>query len=135
VARHASPKLFAEHRLQQAREAPLELVAPLVAIGFGIALVLPNLASAALASALPEHLGQASGANSSFRQLGGVFGVAVVVLALDRAGSYASAADVIDGARAALFVASGVGALGAWPRWESRAVARPRVPRAVQAVS
>ena len=47
------------------------LVAPLVAIGFGIALVLPNVASAALGSALPEHIGKASGANSTFRQLGG----------------------------------------------------------------
>ena len=69
-----------------------ELVAPLVAIGVGIALVLPNVASAALGSALPEHIGKASGANSTFRQLGGVFGIAVAVLVFDRAGSYASAA-------------------------------------------
>ena len=67
-----------------------ELVAPLVAIGVGIALVLPNVASAALGSALPEHIGKASGANSTFRQLGGVFGIAVAVLVFDRAGSYAS---------------------------------------------
>ena len=67
-----------------------ELVAPLVAIGFGIALVLPNVASAALGSALPEHIGKASGANSTFRQLGGVFGIAVAVLVFDRAGSYAA---------------------------------------------
>ena len=46
------------------------LVAPLVAIGLGIALVLPNVASAALGSALPEHIGKASGTNSTFRQLG-----------------------------------------------------------------
>ena len=90
-----------------------ELVAPLVAIGFGIALVLPNVASAALGSALPEHLGKASGTNSTFRQLGGVFGIAVAVLVFDRAGSYASPAAIVDGARAALFVAAGVGVLGA----------------------
>ena len=47
-----------------------ELVGPLVAIGLGIALVLPNVASAALGSALPEHIGKASGTNSTFRQLG-----------------------------------------------------------------
>ena len=104
-----------------------ELVAPLVAIGFGIALVLPNVASAALGSALPEHLGKASGANSTFRQLGGVFGIAVAVLVFDRAGSYASAADVADGARAALFVASGVGVLGA--------VAALGIPRTVRAAA
>ncbi len=67
-----------------------ELVAPLVAIGLGIALVLPNVASAALGSALPEHIGKASGTNSTFRQLGAVFGIAVAVLVFDRAGSYAS---------------------------------------------
>ena len=102
-----------------------ELVAPLVAIGVGIALVLPNVASAALSSALPEHLGKASGANSTFRQLGGVFGIAVAVLVFDRAGSYASPADVAEGARAALLVASGVGVLGA--------VAATTIPRKVRA--
>jgi EmrB/QacA subfamily drug resistance transporter len=104
-----------------------ELIAPLVAIGFGIALVLPNVASAALGSALPEHIGKASGANSTFRQLGGVFGIAVAVLVFDRAGSYASAADVVDGARAALFVASGVGVLGA--------VAALGIPRKLRAAA
>jgi EmrB/QacA subfamily drug resistance transporter len=107
-----------------------ELVAPLVAIGFGIALVLPNVASAALGSALPEHLGKASGANSTFRQLGGVFGVAVAVLVFDRAGSYASPAGVVEGARAALFVGSGVGFLGA-----VAALGIPRKARARAAVA
>jgi MFS family permease len=94
------------------------LVAPLLAIGSGIALVLPNVASAALGSALPEHIGKASGANTTFRQLGGVFGIAVAVLVFDRAGSYASPGAVVDGVRAALFtaavvaVAGAVGALG-----------------------
>jgi MFS family permease len=90
-----------------------ELVAPLVAIGFGIALVLPNVASAALGSALPEHIGKASGANSTFRQLGSVFGIAIAVLVFDRAGSYSSQGAVVDGARAALLVAATVGVLGA----------------------
>ena len=90
-----------------------ELVAPLVAIGVGIALVLPNVASAALGSALPEHIGKASGTNTTFRQLGGVFGIAVAVLVFDRAGSYASPADVVDGARAALLVAALIGVLAA----------------------
>ena len=90
-----------------------ELVAPLVAIGVGIALVLPNVASAALGSALPENIGKASGTNTTFRQLGGVFGIAVAVLVFDRAGSYASPADVVDGARAALLVAALIGVLAA----------------------
>ncbi|MDP9258960.1 MAG: MFS transporter, partial [Actinomycetota bacterium] len=90
-----------------------ELAAPLVAIGLGVAMVLPNVASAALGSALPEHIGKASGANSTFRQLGAVFGIAIAVLVFDRAGSYSSPGAVVDGARAALFVAAAVGVLGA----------------------
>jgi EmrB/QacA subfamily drug resistance transporter len=89
------------------------LVAPLVAIGLGIAFVLPNVASAALGSALPEHIGKASGTNSTFRQLGSVFGIAVAVLVFDRAGSYTSPETVVDGVRAALFVAAAGGVLGA----------------------
>jgi MFS family permease len=90
-----------------------ELVAPLVAIGLGIAFVLPNVASAALGSALPEDIGKASGTNSTFRQLGSVFGIAVAVLVFDRAGSYASPETVVDGVRTALFVAAAGGVLGA----------------------
>jgi EmrB/QacA subfamily drug resistance transporter len=103
-----------------------ELAAPLVAIGVGIALVLPNVASAALGSALPEHVGKASGANSTFRQLGGVFGIAVAVLVFDRAGSYASPESVVDGARAALFVAAVMAVLGALAALGIPAQARQR---------
>ena len=110
------------------RRSYAELVAPLVAIGFGIALVLPNVASAALGSALPEHIGKASGANSTFRQLGAVFGIAVAVLVFDRAGSYASPGAVVDGVRAALFVAAAVGVLGAVAALGIPARARKRPP-------
>ena len=108
-----------------------ELVVPLVAIGVGIALVLPNVASAALGSALPEHIGKASGANTTFRQLGGVFGIAVAVLVFDRAGSYATPESVVDGARAALFVGRDRGGArrGRRARDPGRVRARPRPPR------
>jgi MFS family permease len=115
----------------------LALVGPLVAIGTGIALVLPNVASAALGSALPEHIGKASGANSTFRQLGSVFGIAVAVLVFDRAGSYASPAAVVDGVRAALLVAAAVGVVAAAgalaiPARARRQAVAARPPRAVQ---
>ncbi|HET6172261.1 MAG TPA: MFS transporter [Gaiellales bacterium] len=112
------------------------LVAPLVAIGLGIALVLPNVASAALGSALPEHIGKASGTNSTFRQLGGAFGIAIAVLVFDRAGSYASPGAVVDGVRAALFVAAAVGALGAVAALgiPARASKQPAIARPARAV-
>jgi EmrB/QacA subfamily drug resistance transporter len=87
--------------------AYVALVPPLVAIGIGVALVLPNVASAALASAPPAQIGKASGANSTFRQLGSVFGIAVAVLVLDRAGSLTS------GDRAAMLLAGASAVAGA----------------------
>jgi EmrB/QacA subfamily drug resistance transporter len=118
----------------------LELVGPLVAIGLGIALVLPNVASAALGSALPEHIGKASGTNTTFRQLGGVFGIAVSVLVFDRAGTFASASGVVDGSRAALFLGAAVAVLAALAALGIPARARkpapsPQPARALQSVS
>jgi EmrB/QacA subfamily drug resistance transporter len=89
------------------------LIAPLVAIGIGVALVLPNVASAALGSAPPAQVGKASGANSTFRQLGSVAGIAVAVLVLDRAGSALSTDAIDQGARSALLLAGGVALAGA----------------------
>ena len=106
------------------------MVAPLIAIGAGVALVLPNVASAALGSALPEHIGKASGANTTFRQLGGVFGIAIAVLVFDRAGSYATPGDVVDGARAALSVAAIVAVVTALAALGIPARARAQAPAA-----
>jgi EmrB/QacA subfamily drug resistance transporter len=107
-----------------------------LAMGVGASYV----ASAALGSALPEHIGKASGANSTFRQLGAVFGIAIAVLVFDRAGSYSSPAAVVDGARAALFVAAAVGVLGAAaavaiPARARKPAVAARPARAVQSAS
>ena len=110
------------------------LVLPLIGIGSGVAMVLPNVASAALGSALPEHIGKASGANTTFRQLGGVFGIAIAVLVFDRAGSYASPGDVVDGARAALYVAALVAVAAALGALGIPARARAQAPAAVPAL-
>ncbi|MFC5005112.1 MFS transporter [Dactylosporangium cerinum] len=53
------------------------LIPGLIVAGVGVAMVLPVLASAALASAPPERSGMASGAVNTFRQLGFALGVAV----------------------------------------------------------
>jgi EmrB/QacA subfamily drug resistance transporter len=89
------------------------LVLPFVTIGFGIGLTLPNIAGLALGAVAPEHIGKASGTINTFRQVGAVFGVAIGVAVFDRAGSYASAADVADGARAAFLVAAAAALVGA----------------------
>jgi EmrB/QacA subfamily drug resistance transporter len=52
------------------------LIAGLVVTGIGTGLVNPSVAGAALAAVPPENAGMASGAVSTFRQLGYAFGVA-----------------------------------------------------------
>ena len=88
-----------------------ELVAPLVTIGVGIALVLPNVASAALGIALPEHIGKASGTNTTFRQLGARVRDRRRGARVRPRGLLRLARHVVDGVRAALFVAAIVGVL------------------------
>ncbi|WP_433271549.1 MFS transporter [Actinosynnema sp. CS-041913] len=67
-----------------------EMIAPLVLSGTGVAMASPATQSAALSSLAAHYLGKASGAYSTMRQLGGVFGVAVVVAAFAGIGGYES---------------------------------------------
>jgi predicted MFS family arabinose efflux permease len=95
------------------------LVAPLVISGAGVAMASPAAQSSVLSSAAPQDIGTASGAFSAIRQLGGAFGVAVLVAVFGRAGSYASAQAFTDGftpaigACAALSLAGAIAGLAA----------------------
>jgi EmrB/QacA subfamily drug resistance transporter len=73
------------------------LTAPLVISGAGVAMASPAAQSLVLSSAAPQDIGRASGSFSAIRQLGGAFGVAVLVAVFGRAGSYASAQAFTDG--------------------------------------
>jgi EmrB/QacA subfamily drug resistance transporter len=66
------------------------LVVPFVMAGAGMALCFAPSASAVLASVRPEQAGQASGVTNAVRELGGVFGVAVLSSVFSSSGSYAS---------------------------------------------
>ena len=85
---------------------------PLVLSGTGIALCLPAVQSAVLTSVEPRFLGKASGAFSAMRQLGGVFGVATLVVGFSLAGSYASRTVFTDGFTAAVVVSAALAAAG-----------------------
>jgi MFS family permease len=74
-----------------------QLIAPLVLSGGGIAMAIPTTQSAVLTSIPPKHIGKASGTYSTMRQLGGAFGVAVLVAAFAETGGYASAQAFSDG--------------------------------------
>jgi MFS family permease len=68
-----------------------QMVTPLVISGAGVAMASPAAQSSVLSSAAPQDIGKVSGAFSTMRQLGGAFGVAVLVAVFSRTGSYASA--------------------------------------------
>jgi len=67
-----------------------ELGAALVVAGVGISMCFPTVANAVVSSVPPDEAGVASGTNSALRELGGVFGVAVLAAAFAHDGVYAS---------------------------------------------
>jgi EmrB/QacA subfamily drug resistance transporter len=90
-----------------------QLVAPLVLSGIGVAMSLPATQSAALGSIAAQDVGKASGAYSTMRQLGGVFGVAVVVAAFASTGSYATTETFGTGFAAAMLACAALALAGA----------------------
>jgi hypothetical protein len=87
------------------------MVAPLILSGAGVAMAIPATQSAVLSSVPPRFIGKAAGTFSTARQLGGAFGVAILVAVFAASGSYASAAAFSDGFAPAL-AASAALALG-----------------------
>ena len=72
--------------------------------------------------------GQASGANNAIRELGGVFGVAVLASIFAHQGGYGSADLFTDGIVPALWVGAAVVGGASWPRCSCPRAA-VRVPR------
>ena len=89
----------------------LELAPPLVAIGTGIGLVLPNVVASALAAVPDQDVGKASAVLNTARQVGAVVGVAVGVAVFQAAGG-SGPVQMADGIRTALLVSAGSTALG-----------------------
>jgi hypothetical protein len=86
------------------------------------------VANVVLASVRPEEEGQASGAQNAIRELGGVFGVAVLASVWSQYGSYASGPSFVDGMLPALWIGAAIVLAGA-----VAAFAIPRRARAVEA--
>lgn len=89
-----------------------ELAVALLFSGTGIAMSVPAAQSAVMTSVAPPDMGKASGAFSTMRQLGGAFGVAVLVAIFARVGSYASPQAFSDGFVAAVGACAGLSVLG-----------------------
>ena len=90
----------------------LELGIALTVAGVGTSLCFPTVANAVMGSVPPQEAGVASGTNSSLRELGGVFGVAVLAAVFTRHGVYASSSTFVDGFRSALVVGAALTAVG-----------------------
>jgi EmrB/QacA subfamily drug resistance transporter len=91
----------------------VEMVPALVIAGCGVSMALPSAQNAVMGAVAPEAVGKASGVNSTLRELGGVFGIAVAVAAFSGAGGYASAQAFTDGFTAAVAVSAGLSLVGA----------------------
>ena len=90
-----------------------ELVAPFMVSGIGMAMFWAPVANVVLAAVRPEEEGQASGAQNAIRELGGVFGVAVLASVWSHYGSYSSGQAFVDGMLPALWIGAAVVLLGA----------------------
>jgi EmrB/QacA subfamily drug resistance transporter len=89
------------------------LVPPFIVAGIGMALFFAPVANVVLSSVRPVEEGQASGANNAIRELGGVFGVAVLASIFASYGGYESATAYVDGLTPAIWVGAGIVGLGA----------------------
>jgi predicted MFS family arabinose efflux permease len=90
-----------------------DLVVPFVVSGIGMTLFFVPLASLVL-GAVPKALeGVASGANSAFRELGGVLGIAVLGSIFSTNGGYRSGQDYVNGMTPAVYAGAAVVAIGA----------------------
>lgn len=93
--------------------AYLELVPALIVAGVGVSMSFPAVQNSIVGSVPPEAIGKAAGTNSTMRELGGVFGIALGVAVFAGAGSYASAQAFTDGFSAAIWVSAGMSVIAA----------------------
>jgi EmrB/QacA subfamily drug resistance transporter len=82
------------------------LVIPFAMAGVGMALTFAPSASAILGSVAPGRAGTASGTSNAVREIGGVFGVAVLASVFAGSGGYATPQAFVDGFVPALTVGS-----------------------------
>jgi EmrB/QacA subfamily drug resistance transporter len=108
------------------------LVGPFVMAGIGMGLFFAPVANVVLGSVAQHEEGQASGANNAIRELGGVFGVAVLASIFTHYGSYRTPHTFVHGLTPAVYVGAlivGLGAVAALfieRRRRATATAQPR---------
>ncbi|PWU18958.1 MAG: MFS transporter [Candidatus Rokuibacteriota bacterium] len=101
-------------------------VTPFVISGIGMALFFAPVANVVLGAVRPQEEGQASGANNALRELGGVFGVAVLATVFSSYGGYGTGETFVSGLTPALWIGAAVVAVGALAAF---AIPRKRRPQ------
>jgi len=89
------------------------LVPGFIVSGVGMALFFAPVANTVLSSVRPDQEGIASGATNAIRELGGVFGIAVLAAVFSSHGGYVSSTTFVNGLRPAVEVGAAVVTLGA----------------------
>ena len=90
----------------------IRFVPGLILSGTGMSLFFAPTANLVLGSVGKEEEGQASGANNAIREIGGVFGVAVLASVFASRGGYASPANFVDGLVPAVWVGAAIVSVG-----------------------
>jgi EmrB/QacA subfamily drug resistance transporter len=90
-----------------------QLIVPFMVSGLGMAMFWAPVANVVLSAVRPQEEGQASGAQNAIRELGGVFGVAVLASVWSQYGSYSSGPSFVDGMVPALWIGAAVVLAGA----------------------
>jgi len=108
-----------------------QLVGPFMVSGIGMAMFWAPVSNVVLSAVKPEEEGQASGANNAIRELGGVFGIAVLASVFSAYGGYRSPDTFVSGMNAAVWIGASVVALGAVAAF---AIGKSRVQAAEQPV-
>ena len=91
----------------------VEFIGAFLISGVGMALFFAPVAHVVLSSVRPEQEGQASGANNAIRELGGVFGVAVLAAVFTVNGGYGTGQQFVDGMNPAVTIGAALVAAGA----------------------
>ena len=88
-------------------------IGPFLLAGAGMGLFFAPMANVVLAAVRPAQQGQASGANNAIRELGGVFGVAVLAAVFASHGGYHTGHAFVTGMNPALLLGAAIVAAGA----------------------
>ena len=112
--------------------AYIQLVGPFLVAGAGMALFFAPIANVVLSSVGKAEEGKASGANSAIRELGGVFGVAVLASVFARYGGYGSGQAFVDGLTPAIWIGAAIVAVGALAALAIPGIGRPKQEQALE---